>query len=246
MTTRTPADLVARAASWNGLDRNDRRQLARGLRVTGLSYGEIGRLIPVAKSTLSAWVHDISLSVAQRDAIEQRRKQKDNHRDTQWRRRLEIEQIREQAATFAVSHLDDPFFVAGVCLYWGEGAKTTNQCSITNSDPTLLRLFIAWVRAYLDPDAEVVLALHLHEINDEREARQYWSAATGLDAARFTRTYIKPKGTGHRKNRLRYGICRVRVLRPADHWNRIMVWIDVISKHFDSGAGEVGIIPPGR
>jgi len=75
-----------------------------------------------------------------------------------------------------------------------------------------------------------VLALHLHEGNDERAAMAFWRDATRLDDARFTKTFIKPKGTGHRKNHLPHGVCRVRLLKAGNPWQRIMQWIDVASR----------------
>jgi len=246
MMKTPPAGLIARAGSWEVLSRSERRQTTRALRASGLSYGEIQSYVPVAKSTLSGWVADVALSDSQLAAIELRRKEKHEHRDTQWRRRLEIKEIRADARMFALEHLEDPFFVAGVCLYWGEGAKTRNRCSLTNSDPAILRMFINWVRTYLDLQAEMVLAIHLHADNDETAAREYWATATGLVGNRFTKTFTKPDGTGHRKNHLPYGVCRVRVMRPADHWNRVMEWIEVVADHLGSPRSEIVIIPAGR
>ncbi len=70
--------------------------------------------------------------------------------------------------------------------------------------------------------------MHLHEGNDEAAAQQYWRESIGLPGAPFTRTFIKPRGTGHRKNHLVHGVCRVRARNGADKWNRVMVWIDVV------------------
>jgi hypothetical protein len=84
----------------------------------------------------------------------------------------------------------------------------------------------------MDPAAEFNLGLHLHEGNDEPAAKQYWSNALNLDSPHFGKTYIKPVGTGHRKNQLPHGVCRVRMLRASDYWHRVMVWIDVVAESF--------------
>lgn len=229
-----PPELLDRANEWSELHRWERSELGKALRRLGLTYGEIRELIPVPKGTLSQWCRDVSLSADQVEAIRERSGAKSRIGvpvDTQRRRRMEIETIRVEARAFAEQHIDDAFFVAGVTLYWGEGAKTRNSCSLTNADPAALRAFIAWARAYLDPAPEFVLSLHLHEGNNDAVAQEYWRSQTGLVEAAFTKTYIKPRGTGHRKNHLPHGICRVRVRNPSDHWNRIMVWIDVIAGH---------------
>jgi hypothetical protein len=241
-----PADLVSRVASWNSLTGDERGTLARSLRACGLSYSEIRSYLPIPKSTLSGWVSDVDLSGGLRDAIESRRLGKDNHRDTQWRRRLEIEDIRREAVEYARHRLDDSFFVAGVCLYWGEGAKTRNHCSLNSSDPALLRLFVGWVRKHLNPDAELVLSLHPHEGNDDLRAQAYWADVLNLDNAEFTKTYVKQPGTGHRKNHLAHGLCRVRVRRSADHWNRVTEWIEVVANELNPSIVDTSNIPSGR
>jgi hypothetical protein len=78
--------------------------------------------------------------------------------------------------------------------------------------------------------------MHLHEGNDEMNARRYWRSETGLDDANFIKTFIKPAGTGHRKNHLEHGVCTVRMRRASDAWNITMEWIDCAAVLF--GLGE--------
>ena len=235
MTPEIPQDLLDEAADWNVLHRWERSQLGKALRALGLTYSEIQDVIPVPKGTLSNWSRDVSLSQCQIEAIKQRtgaHTQRGIPKDTQWRRRLEIEVIRAEARLFAESHLDDSFFVGGVVLYWGEGSKTRNFLDLTNTDPAALRYFINWVRGYMDDAAMFKLGLHLHEGNDEKSAKRYWAGVLNLEFVPFGKTYIKPAGTGHRKNQHVHGVCRVRTLRASTHGNRVMVWIDVVADSF--------------
>ncbi len=235
MRPQVPPQLIERAGEWDELHRWERSELGKKLRRLGLTQGEIRELIPVPKATLSYWCREINLTEDQIEAIRARTGPDSRMGipvDTQWRRREEIEQIRQEAMRFAVEHLNDAFFVAGVVLYWGEGSKTRNDLSLTNADPAAHRAFVAWVKKYLDLQPRFVLSLHLHEGNAEDLAFAYWRKATGLRDAPFTKTFIKPAGTGHRKNQLKHGICRVRLRNPSDHWNRAMVWIEVVSDCF--------------
>ena len=193
---------------------------------------------------MSKWCQSIVLTPAQVQGIRDRvPSQKGVPKDSQWRRRLQLEAIRAKATQFALGHLDDPVFMAGVVLYWAEGSKTRNDLMVANTDPRILRQFITWCRLYLDDDAGFVLSLHLHEGNNENDAIRYWRSATGLHGARFTKTFIKPAGTGHRKNQLPHGVCRVRVTRPADHWNRVMAWIEAVGDYLSS---DIATLAPGR
>ncbi len=81
--------------------------------------------------------------------------------------------LEPEAKPHAAKWLDDPLFAAGVAPYWAEGSKTGNHFSIANTDPALLRIFIKWVRLYLEADAEFRLSLHLHAGNREHEAKAY-------------------------------------------------------------------------
>jgi hypothetical protein len=150
-------------------------------------------------------------------------------RDTQRRRRVEVEQIRSAARAEVPALSRDPLWVAGVCLYWGEGGKSARRLEMSNADPRLLLSFLKWIRRYHDPSCDVVLSLNLHAANDELEARAHWRRALGLPMAPFTKSFIKPEGTGHRKNHLAYGVCRVRLRKSADPWIRTMAWVDRLS-----------------
>jgi hypothetical protein len=235
MEVNIPKELIARASDWNQLHPWERRELGVELRFLGLSYGEIQSLIPVPKSTLSTWLNSRRLPDAAVAAIRERTDASTRRGipvDTQWRRRQQIDTIRSDARAFALANLADPVFVSGVTMYWGEGSKTRNFVDLTNTDPAALRLFIRWVREYLDSAAEFQLGLHLHAMNNEMEAKEYWRFELGLPHAEFGKTYLKPAGTGHRKNHLRHGVCRVRTRRAADNWHRVMTSIDVVRGQF--------------
>lgn len=145
----------------------------------------------------------------------------------------EIAELREVAREVALELVDDPSWVAGLVLYWAEGTKGRNKVSMANADPRALRLFVRWVKTFVEPEAEFSIQLHLHEGNDEARARRYWLEETRLHDANFHKTFVKPAGTGNRKNHLEHGICPVRMRRSADAWNIIMEWIETASLRFD-------------
>ena len=227
-------DLRVRIELWESLSRWERSELGRDLRRAGLSYGEIMDLIPVKKSTLATWCSSVRLTEEQIEAIKSRRAPKPGiPRDTNRKRRKQIRELRETARAQGTELMTDPFWIAGLVLYWAEGAKTRNRVSMANTDPRALRLFITWLRTYINPSAEFTLHLHLHEGNDEEAAKRFWRNETSLRSAKFIKTFIKPQGTGHRKNHLKHGVCTVRMKRPADAWNIIMEWIDLVAEQFD-------------
>lgn len=109
------ADLVAR---WHALSRWDRAELGRSLRRLGWSYGEIMDVIPVPKGTLADWCRGITLTSEQKRLIHARTgSRRGIPRDTQRRRRSEIEAIRAAAVVQTTDLLDDPVWVAGTVMY---------------------------------------------------------------------------------------------------------------------------------
>jgi hypothetical protein len=225
--------VLERVRAYKSLSRWERSELGKDLRRLGLSYGEIMDLIPVKKSTLATWCREVDVTTDQIAAIRERRAQVPGiPRDTNRWRREQIEQIRATAREQVPDLIKDPLWLAGTILYWAEGAKSRGRVSMANTDPRALRLFIRWTKTFLCP-AGFSLHLHLHEGNDEPAARRHWATATGLYEANFHKTFIKPRGTGHRKNHLEHGICTVKVRRAADAWNIITEWIDVLATHFD-------------
>lgn len=228
-----PPAIQDRVERWAELKRWDRRELGQDLRRLGLSYREIMRLIPVAKGTLSHWCRNLELTDQQRERIAnirprveaQRRNGQRRHREAleRWAR------IRSLARDEAQLFLHDPFWVAGVIAYWSEGDKRSRELKFANSDPDLTKLFIAWARRYLELDDDrFTVGLHLHSGQDEAERIDYWSEVTGLDRTHFRKTFIKPEGTGHRKNVLYNGTASIRVRRSGELSHRVLGWIDAV------------------
>lgn len=248
MRPEVPADLLRQAAQWSDLHRWERSELGKALRRLGLTYGEIRKIIPVPKGTLSGWCRGIELPEEQVAAIRERTpSQKGIPKDTQWKRRLQIDHLRAEAATEALHLQRDPAWVGGVALYWGEGSKADRRLSISNSDPRLLAMFMKWVETYLDPTPTYSLALNLHADNDELLARRYWSGILGVPLSCFTKTHVKAEGTGHRKNHLRHGVCRVLVRKSTDAWVRTMVWVDVLASSVEAlDSFDTANLVPGR
>lgn len=235
MRHAAPDALLARTTEWEDLTRWERAELGRALRRLGWSFVEIRALIPVPKSTLSGRCSTVNLTCDQIQAIRDRTGSEAGvPRDTQWRRREEIHDIRAAVASQVLELIREPLWVAGTALYWAEGSKTSNRLSLANSDPRALRLFIRWTREYLMPDAALVLKLNPHGDNNEAAAREYWERELNLPNVTFYKTYVKPDGTGHRKNHLRTGVCDVRVRRSSDALHRVLAWIDRLAESLAS------------
>jgi hypothetical protein len=229
------ADLLERVRNFQAMSRWERAELGRELRRLGLSYGEVMDQIPVKKSTLATWCRDIELTPEQIDAIRSRRAPAPGiPRGTQRKRRREVELIRAQAKLEAEHLVRDPFWVAGVVLYWGEGSKTKRRLALANADPAALRLFRDWSMRFHETDGGWRGRLNLHADNDEPGARRWWAYELSIPVSDFTKSFVKPDGTGHRKNHLPHGVCTLIRRRSSNDFIRTMAWIDFLQGEFGS------------
>lgn len=240
MTPPIAEDLQCQAERIDSLSQWERAEVGRQLRRNGWTYREIALVIPAAKSTISGWCRDVELTDDQIAAIENRTgSQRGIPRDTQWRRRQARQQLHLDASNSVGELIDDRDWLGGTILYWAEGFKTENALGMANSDPDLLRVFMDWSTRYHDSDAEFRIKLNLHAGNDEDQAIEFWAFELGLGTESFLKTYIKPDGTGHRRNHLHHGVAQVRMRRSTDAFIRTMGWIDGLRGDWHPCAGIV-------
>lgn len=106
---------------------------------------------------------------------------------------------------------------------------------------------MSWTRAFIEPEAEFVALVNLHSSNDEPAARRCWAQALGIDGKAFTKSFIKPDGTGHRTNHLPHGVCKVRMRRSADAWVMTMAWVRWLAGELGGGPRDAAAnLAPGR
>jgi len=85
---------------------------------------------------------------------------------------------------------------------------------------------MAWSIQFLPPDTGWRAKLNVHANNNEMQARLWWSGELSVDLSNFTKSFVKPEGTGHRKNHLPHGVCILTKRCSTDDYHRTMAWID--------------------
>lgn len=213
------------------------------LRKKGWSYKEIRRVLPVPKATLSGWCRSIQLTKEQKERLKKRydtqlRGAKANQTKSKERR----EEIRRIAAHEVAVPDKQSLKIAGAMLYWAEGSKT-HHTALANSDPALIVFFVRWLKDVLNiAPAQLSVQLHLHRGQNDATEKLYWSRLTGIPLEKFTKTYYKPKGTGHRGNRLYHGTVRIRATGIGSTLLRetILGWVEGFIQHYvPKNLGEV-------
>lgn len=231
------------APAWTRRPRakDDLRATAVGMREEGRSYREIREVVGVSKSTLSLWLRDIPLTEDQQRALTVRGPESTAARHAEnralaARRRAHVRaQAREQIAELSESEL----FVGGVVAYWAEGSKNKpwrhgQSVQFMNSDPAMIRLFLAWLRLVGVSPERLIFRLHIHESAAASEAITFWSHIVDAPESQFGKPTIKRhKPLTVRKNvGSDYHGCLLVYVRNSATLNlQIAGWFEGLSAH---------------
>lgn len=211
----------------------DEKRIVQRLRKQGLSYNEILQKVQVAKSSISLWCQDVELTPEQKDRLNKKRERNLQRiidlgsKAMARKRKKEIRKIKIEAKKEIHPLTLYEFKIAGAMLYWAEGSKG-GGVEITNSDPKLIKFMVRWLKEICEVKLERLNArLNIHANQNDKKIKKYWSKITNIPLSQFGKSYIKPEGTGHRKNILRNGVIRVK-FGNEDLRHRIMAWIKAL------------------
>lgn len=227
------------------------RARAVELRLEGRSYREISAVVPVSKSTLSLWLRDVPLTDAHRASLARRSEEGVRSRAEAIRAgRIRRTELLESSAAAEIGPVTDrELFLLGITAYWCEGSKAkpwqpSRQVTFTNSDVSLVVLFLRWLELLGHDRSELEYRLSIHESADVGEATATWSEVVGVPAASFKPPSLKrhnPTTVRQNTGESYIGCLIVRVRRSTDLNRRIAGWWQGIA---GSSANRVDTIAP--
>ncbi len=209
------------------------REKAVVLRLKGYSYSQIKKELGISKSTLHYWLVDYPLSE------ERIRELRDNsaQRIERFRETFRVKKINRRMAIRSQAEKDigilneREFLVAGFFLYWAEGMKVDRgTVMLTNTDPAMLRIFIAWLELFGVKKEKLKARLHLYSDMQIEKQVAFWAKELNLSTTTFRNTYIKQSESSKRvnyKGRFGFGTCAVWV-HSMELYEKIMMSIDVL------------------
>jgi hypothetical protein len=161
------------------------------LRVEGYSYSDIRERVKISKTTLSDWLTNVpyepNLHVKNK-LLYARAKSKSKVQER-------IENSFVEAHNHAKKILGEinerDLLMLGLGLYLGEGAKTHNTISISNSDPDILLLMLRWFLLFEGLSVKNVHArVFMYPDLDEAVVKDFWSKKLGIPKKQFGRSAI--------------------------------------------------------
>ncbi len=218
------------------------KQRAIVLRKEGLSYNEILKLVPVAKSTLSVWLRAVGVAKKHEQRFTEKRRQAQIKAQQACKeKRIKITTEIKSAARKEIGKISKrELWLLGVALYWAEGSKErqkSTRVQFSNSDPRMIKLFLQWLKRCCNvSDDKIIFAIYLHETAFERkeEIKKYWSEITGFSLDKIQSiVWKKNKINTKRKNigNDYYGLLRVIVRRSTNFNRKISGWTEGVCQN---------------
>ena len=205
------------------------KEIAKKLRGRGLSYGKIRREIGVPKSTLSWWLKDFKILKKYRAKLYTKQVEliTVGKYSQKVRRQKEVKNIMDAARKAVSGKLsNDALRFMGVALYWAEGTKGT-RFTITNSDPALILFMVKWVEKIFNiPPASLSACLNIHQNQNDKVIKSFWSDLLGIPVSSFGKSYIKPNSKGYKKNNLYWGTIKVSIPKSTNLKFEMFGWLE--------------------
>ena len=118
-------------------------------------------------------------------------------------------------------------YEAGLLIYQCEGSKgekNKRMIEFTNANPSLIQIFLKFLRSFGTEKTKIKLRLMLHVGDDPEIAKDYWSAITGIPKNQFQSAIFKPQGKG-RPHILPHGTLTLRYY-DAKKYRKLMSELD--------------------
>lgn len=179
---------------------SSRAQEARRLRRDGLPLQDVATCLGVSVKTVWDWCLDLPVPRrAGRSAEEMRRLGRERWDRVLAERERERQQVKEAAASSVGMLSPRELELAAVTAYWAEGSKSKpwdrrERVSFINSDPGLLRIWLAWLDQEGVAREDRRYCLSIHEGADLEGATRYWCEQLGLRPEDVGRPTLKRDG----------------------------------------------------
>lgn len=188
------------------------------MRRLGASIRDIEKQLGIPRSTLSGWLRNIVLTKEHKDKLTQNwlaalvkaRQQAVLSHNRRKKGRLKEAQKQAQKTLSKINTSSKAVLeLALAMLYLGEGSKT-KQTGMGNSDPLLLKFFIAALKNLYGYDVSSLRCeLHIRADQNPDTVREYWSKELSIPIENFTGIYVDKRTLGRPTFPYYKGVCVV-------------------------------------
>ncbi|MEU6946784.1 helix-turn-helix domain-containing protein [Streptomyces sp. NPDC046316] len=217
--------------------KDDLRARARELRSQGMTYDQIQLELGCSRSTISLWVRDLPKPKPRFTEAERRDRMNAGLAHLRAARDQERQETKRSAREAVGGLSDRELFIAGVTLYWAEGAKDKTYSRrealhFINSDPNVIILYLRWLELLGVTRDRMRFRVSIHETADVAEAERFWAVLAGVDASTFQKATLKrhnPKTVRKNTAEAYRGCLVVYVTRSAELYRRMEgAWYGIV------------------
>ncbi|MCC7500569.1 helix-turn-helix domain-containing protein [Candidatus Nomurabacteria bacterium] len=207
------------------------REKAITLRLKGHSYSQIKEALGISKSTLHYWLVDYPLSEERiRELRDHNAQRIERFRENFRQKKIARKKIIRQKVLKEIGKVSErELLIAGFFLYWAEGMKVDRgTVLLTNTDPAMLRFFLAWLGTLGVDRKKLKARLHLYSDMEVDRQIKFWATELNLPVSIFKNTYIKKSDSNKRRNyrgRFGHGTCAIWTYNQ-ELYEKIMMAID--------------------
>ena len=193
---------------------------AISLRNRGFSIRDIELKLSVPRSTLSYWFKTVELTNKQKANLKRRWELgliKARTIAADWHREEKKKRLKE-AHDSAEKIIKDLNFkdrsiieLALAMLYLGEGAKSSDDTAMGNSDPLILNVFVSiLINFYKVNPEKIKCSLYLRADQKSEEMKKFWSKSLNLPIQNFVYVNLDKRTSGSKTFDSYRGVCMVR------------------------------------
>lgn len=214
------------------------RERARELRAEAWTLREIADHLGVSKGSVSVWVRDVEFTPKPRN----RGHASQRPHPMAVRKQAELDRCRRLGVDLAATATERDFYIWGLAMYHGEGAKTeASGFQLANTSEDIVAAFVRWMRTFFVIDERRLRAsLYLHAGLDEGRAKAHWSQVASIPTEQFTKTYRPARRAGHKTSKHEFGCVSIRY-GDISLFRRVMAESEALTSVFafrDSSAGR--------
>jgi hypothetical protein len=185
------------------------KEQAKQLRLQGASINQIAKQLKIAKSTASLWTRSITLTPKQIEGLLSREitdEQAIAHGNIFRNKRLAAQNIGRERV-----YKEDPLYLAGCMLYWGEGNKSKNTVTLANAEPAMLIVFRKFLAKFFQVrNEDITITINCYtDIHSFDEIKVYWLSKLKLPESCLRKSQInnRPISSKSKMNHSEYGTC---------------------------------------
>lgn len=172
------------------------REKARALREDGMTVPDIASSLGISRSTAYLITKDIEWVRTEESAARAKNAARRRWDAYEARRKSWLSQLEDEAADFVGELTSRELMLIGAALYWAEGSKSkpwrrSEKIAFVNSDPTMIRVFLAWLRLMGVAPDRIIFRVMIHESADVAAAEAYWAGIVGVPSGAFARVTLK-------------------------------------------------------